>query len=158
MHVSGEPPYRQLIQSAADVRQWVDATEQELASGRRVVATFIIDIEGHLWIADRHSEHVQCARGNPVLSAGEITFTLEINMVDVACVTNQSTGYCPEPDSWDAVASALARAGFSYPPEFSLAFLFRKCVDCATTNIVKEDRYECDVCGQILPAHWNFEG
>ncbi|BDA71358.1 hypothetical protein CAL7716_055240 [Calothrix sp. PCC 7716] len=58
--------------------------------------TVIIDVDEQLWIADRHSEHVQCARGQRVLSAGEITFTLASSNVLVSEVSNQSTGYCPE--------------------------------------------------------------
>ena len=51
--------------------------------------------------------HVACAAGGPVLSAGEITFDDDMT---VAEITNQSTGFCPEPESWPAVSDALDRA------------------------------------------------
>ena len=41
--------------------------------------------------------------------AGEITFTVRPGSISVTWVTNQSTGYCPEPASWPAVETALAR-------------------------------------------------
>lgn len=36
--------------------------------------TFVIDSSGILRLAPRRSEHVACAGGGPVLSAGEVTF------------------------------------------------------------------------------------
>src|SRR5689334_429003 len=98
------------ILSPEDVRQWVKATQQELSSGC-VIATFVIDAEGTLRIADRRSEHVACASGGKVQSAGEMTFEIG-SKIAVAEVTNQSTGYCPEPESWPAVAAALTQAEF----------------------------------------------
>src|SRR5689334_6891406 len=86
------------VRTPADVRAWVEATRQELAGGS-VIATFVVDAAGQLLVADRRSEHVACAGGLPVQSAGEITFALG-ESIEVAGVTNQSTGYCPEPRSW----------------------------------------------------------
>jgi hypothetical protein len=42
-----------------------------------------------------------------VLSAGEITFSRKGKSLVVSDVTNQSTGYCPEPKSWKAVKASL---------------------------------------------------
>ena len=42
-----------------------------------------------------------------VLGAGEMTFVQAGADWRVAEVTNQSTGFCPDPDSWPAVAAAL---------------------------------------------------
>ena len=61
------------------------AAARLLAPGRPVLAredipgadepcTFVIDLEGTPLLAPRRSEHVACAGGGPVLSAGEITF------------------------------------------------------------------------------------
>jgi hypothetical protein len=75
------------------------------------VATFVIDLNGDLLVADRRSEHVACAGGGPVLSAGEMFFLVEEDRVEVTDVSNQSTGYCPEPSSWPGVAAALDRIG-----------------------------------------------
>ena len=55
-------------------------------------------------LADRHSEHVACAGGGPVLSAGEMFFLLEDSRAAVVEVSNQSTGYWPETSSLTAVA------------------------------------------------------
>src|SRR4051794_32328427 len=96
------------IRSPSDVQQWVRESAQVLSHGV-VTATFVIDTNGILLIADRRSEHVACAGRKPVLSAGEISFAVGSG-VEVVCITNQSTGYCPEPESWPAVAQALSRA------------------------------------------------
>lgn len=126
------------IDSSEDVLRWVRQTDQESSSSRSITATFVIDEANHLLIADRRSEHLACAGGKPVLSAGEMTFTLKPSGVSVSYVTNQSTGYCPEPESWEAVRTALVRAGFVPPDRFSQAFLFRRCPRCRSINIIKD--------------------
>src|SRR5688572_23433490 len=68
--------------------------------------TYVVGVDGLLRIAHRRSEHVACAGGGDVLAAGELTAT----RAGVVEVSNQSTGYCPEPESWPAVARALEAA------------------------------------------------
>lgn len=151
-----DPPQRIHVQQPQDVLRWIKETGQRLCAGRTVTATFVVETGGRLWIADRHSEHVQCARGQDVLSAGEMTFLVDKQGVTVKEVTNQSTGYCPEPESWDAVAAALDTAQIPHPGRFTTGFLFRRCEVCGMTNIVKEDIFECGVCRGALPRQWNF--
>ena len=121
-----------------------------------IALTFVIDANGLLWTADHHSKHVACARGGDVLSAGRITLEIEDRKVAVVRVTNMSTGYCPEPESWPAVAAALDKAGIRHPNKFTQAFLFRRCENCKQTNIVKEDNFTCAGCGAELSQEWNF--
>jgi hypothetical protein len=144
------------VESSKDVLRWIQQTGQELTAGS-ITATFIIDEAGWLRIADRRSEHVACAGGRPVRSAGEITFTVRPPSVDVTWVTNQSTGYCPKPDSWPAVQVALTRAGITSPAGFSQEFDFRRCPPCGSINLIKEAEFECGVCSSPLPAEWNLE-
>lgn len=66
-----------VILSQQDVLDWISDTNQELDGMNQVTVTFIINIEGQLLIADRHSEHVACAGGKEVLSAGEMTFEID---------------------------------------------------------------------------------
>ena len=80
------------------------------------------------------SEHVACAAGGPVLSAGEITFDDECNVPEIS---NQSTGFCPEPESWSTVERALDRVGIEHPGGFTIAVVFRLCPKCHERNIVK---------------------
>ncbi|MBC8141055.1 MAG: hypothetical protein H7Y38_06400 [Armatimonadetes bacterium] len=120
------------------------------------MATFVVTEDGALWIADRRSEHVQCARGGNILSAGEMAFAVDRGTVRVAEVSNQSTGYCPEGESWEAVDSVLSKTGMDYPPGFTNTFTFRRCPRCKTTNIVKENSFVCGYCGNDLPTVWNF--
>lgn len=145
------------VESPEDVRRWIRQTRQDVGAAGNVVATFVIDEAGWLRIADRRSEHVACAGGLPVRSAGEITFTVRRSGVSVTWVTNQSTGYCPEPDSWADVEATLARAGIAAPDGFSQAFDFRRCPRCGSINIVKDKVFECGSCSTQLPEKWNFE-
>ena len=144
------------LQSWDDVDAW-RASLPKLANNRLTV-TFVVLADG-LWIADRQSEHVACARGADVYSAGELTFAFQQRGAPITVVeaTNQSTGYCPEPDSWFAVERALERAGVqNHPGEFTTKLIFRWCPRCTSTNIVKDEWFQCVVCNAELPAEWNF--
>ena len=146
---------RAKVSNADDVRAWVDESSQDLDGNGSFTATFIVDIDRQLWIADRRSEHVACARGATVLSAGEITFTVSARDVDAVYLTNQSTGYCPEPESWSAVANSLDSAGIGHPNSFDVQCIFRRCT-CGQINIVKNSDYTCAVCDSQLAPKWNF--
>lgn len=141
------------IRCAADLQAWIKATGQRPAS--QIVATFVIDVNGSLLIADRRSEHVACAGGEPVLSAGEITFLADGDVLEVIEVSNQSTGYCPEPESWPQVALALDLLPLRHPGSFTQEIVFRRCASCGQVNVVKDDWLVCLFCGTDLPAHWN---
>ena len=145
------------IHSVADVIQWVRRTGQRSDPNGDVIATFVVDQNGVLLIADRHSEHVVCAGGQPVQSAGEITFQVSGSVIEVATVSNQSTGYCPEPESWAAVAAALAVAGLELPAHFALACVFRLCPACGSKNLIKDGVFECGVCEAVLPVAYNCQ-
>ena len=121
-------------------------------------ATFVIDTDGRLRVADRRSEHVACAGGGDVQSAGEMFFLIDGSAASkLAGVTNQSTGYCPEPESWPAVAAALDAASLPHPGGFTTEFVFRLCKACGQRNVVKEGVFECGACGRPLSAAWNFD-
>ena len=121
-----------------------------------MIATFIVDASGFLFVADRHSEHVACAGGLSVRSAGEITFSVGPT-VEVLEVSNQSTGYCPEPESWPAVADALSRAKFVAPDRFARAYAFRRCDGCDQLTLIKDSIFECGVCGAELSIEYNVQ-
>ncbi len=139
------------VTSEADVIAWVNSSRQKLDGDRSFVATFVIRTTGELWIADRHSEHVACADGRPVLSAGEMTFQIDRDTVTVVAASNQSLGYCPEPDSWPAVAAALDVARIPHMGDLTSPYIIRRCPSCDMRNIVKDDVYECSTCGSELP-------
>ena len=121
------------VASNADIYTWLQKTQSHKCKGL-LIFTFVVDTEGLLWIAARQSEHVACARGANVLSAGEITFGIADGQVFVSAITNQSTGYCPELESWSAVASALEKAHLAHPNGFTQAFIFRLCKKCGQRN------------------------
>lgn len=118
-----------------------------------VTATFVIDEDGYMRVAARRSEHVKCASGRPVRSAGEVTFALDGNVI---AISKHSTGYCPEPESWGACAEALDRIPLSHPGQFTTALEFRLCRQCKQRNVIKDGWYFCDICGAKLPEKWNF--
>ena len=145
------------VSNAAALIEWSAAF---LPSGRAlgsVPATFIIDTAEQLWVADRRSEHVACADGQAVLAAGEIIFDRTGNRIEAAEVTNQSTGYCPEPSCWSAVTRVLNRLGIPHPSYFTSVFEFRRCDRCDTTNLIKDAVFECAVCNSPLSQAWNYQ-
>ena len=84
------------VQTAASLDRALAALDAEDGA----LLTYVVDAEGALRLADRHSEHVACAGGGPVLTAGEIAFEEDQAGWRVAHASNQSTGYCPEESSW----------------------------------------------------------
>jgi hypothetical protein len=118
--------------------------------------TFVVILDGHLRLAPRRSEHIDCAAGQDVLAAGEISFTQDRQMWTVDDVSNQSAGYCPDPDSWPAVAHALDRIGLAHPPDFTHKVIFRRCPACHERNIVHDAHFACAICGNPLPEDWNL--
>ncbi|WP_338792398.1 hypothetical protein [Bernardetia sp. MNP-M8] len=140
-----------------DIVSWIEKTSQELINDS-VIATFIINENHQLVINDRHSEHVQCAGGKNVISAGEISFLIEKkDKISINEISNQSTGYCPKPESWKYVEKVLSKIGIEYPNDFTLAFDFRLCTNCQAINLIKEDIFECQVCANNLDSEWNFD-
>ncbi|MEW1566454.1 hypothetical protein AB0454_26120 [Streptomyces sp. NPDC093509] len=142
------------IGSAGDFRSWiVEQSAAELAEP----FTFVVDRDGVLRLAPRRSEHVACAGGDLVLSAGEISFIREADRWTVSEVSNQSTGYCPDVTSWAEVARALDAVELRRPSRFTHEVVFRRCPDCQEHNIVREDDFVCVFCGSDLPAVWNVD-
>ena len=140
-------PRGHAIHVAADLARLVDGEPM----------TFIVDVRGILHVAPRRSEHVACAGGDDVLSAGELIATCDRDRVRVTDISNQSTGYGPEPESWPAVAKALDDAGIAHDGSFTYEATFRRCPSCKQRNLVKEDWFECAMCGNALPRTWNFD-
>lgn len=151
----GCPQGRRIV-SQADLVDWIRAAGQAADRSCHITVTFVVDGEGFLRVADRHSEHLACAAGGHVRSAGEITFELVEGSAKAIAVTNQSTGYCPEPESWPEVAAALDRIPIPHPDRFAVEMVFRRCPACGQRNIVKDRWFYCGVCDAELPQHWNF--
>ena len=142
----------QVVASLADFSAWVAGrTAAELEEP----FTFVIDVRECLRLAARRSEHVVCADGQHVLGAGEIGFERTAEGWEVAQVSNQSTGYCPDVASWEAVAAALDRVGLARPAGFTQEVLFRRCPECGELNVVREEFFECAFCESDLPVEWN---
>ncbi|MEJ8645970.1 hypothetical protein WKI68_41685 [Streptomyces sp. MS1.HAVA.3] len=143
------------IRSDADVEDWASALPtEELAEP----FTFVVDTAGVLRLAPRRSEHVACAGAEPVLAAGEMAFRRESGAWVVCEVSNQSTGYCPDVESWTAVADALDAAGIERPSGFTHAVVFRRCPACRRLNIVRDGDFVCVFCDGALPSEWNVDG
>jgi hypothetical protein len=145
-----------IILSQRDVIDWIASTDQKIDKNNSVTATYVINDQYFLLISDRHDEHVACAGGKSVFSAGEITFEIIHDKVKISQITNQSTGYCPEPSSWPSVDKALSRTDLKYPAAFTSEFKFRRCLNCQTINIIKEEFFFCAVCDSQLPSDYNI--
>ncbi|MFJ9898468.1 hypothetical protein ACIQPR_34555 [Streptomyces sp. NPDC091280] len=142
------------ISSAADFGAWItERSAAELAEP----FTFVVGTDGALRLAPRRSEHVTCADGAMVLSAGEISFVRVAGRWAVSEVSNQSTGYCPDGASWSEVARALDDVGLGRPSGFTHEVTFRRCPGCQEHNIVREDDFVCVFCGSDLPQTWNVD-
>ena len=141
------------IASPDDLRAWLAFTQTDRSPDGTYVATFTVGVDGELLLAPRRSEHVACASGGPVLSAGEIGFDDELTVMEIS---NQSTGFCPEPESCATVVTALDRIGIPHPGRFTTEVVFRLCPTCGERNIVKDDWYYCTMCDAELPRNWNF--
>jgi len=141
------------VQARADLAGWLAGRDRrELAEP----FTYVVDPGGVLRLAARRSEHVACAGGGDVLAAGELAFARTDDGWVVSSVSNQSTGYCPDLDSWRAVTAALALAGVPHPEFFTDPVVFRRCPGCGERNIVREEHFVCALCDAALPAEWNF--
>lgn len=90
-------------------------------------------------------------------AAGELTVALECGRVVVTRLSNQSTGYCPQPESWNAAAAALRAIGLEPPTGFDPRCEFRCCERCGALNIVKHDAFDCAVCDASLPRAYNAQ-
>ena len=151
--VAGSPGGR-VVASPADLREWLAEADEPPEPDGSVPATFIVDGDGRLRLAPRRTEHVACAEGGEVLAAGELFLRGET----VVGATNQSTGYCPRPESWAAVAAALDAAGLPHPGGYTAEFVFRRCEACQALNVVKDGWLVCAVCDAPLPPDWNCTG
>jgi hypothetical protein len=100
---------------------------------------------------------VACAAGDDVLAAGELVFAENRGRFEVIEATNQSTGYCPEPECWNVLEAVLDALRITHPPAFTAAFDFRRCDGCGTTNLIKDSVFECAVCQSALSQTWNFD-
>jgi hypothetical protein len=141
------------ITSQADLDQWLASQDRRDLDEP---FTFVVDLDGQLRLAARRTEHVACASGQEVLSAGEMQFARRDTGWVVEDVSNQSTGYCPDLDSWPAVAAALDRACLRHPEQFTRPIVFRLCPSCHERNIVRDGIFVCALCDAPLPQRWNF--
>lgn len=142
------------VRTRRDIKIWLETDPTEQLPDGSWVATFIVSLNEVLFLAPRRSEHIACAAGEPVLSAGEITLDAEIDVIEIS---NQSTGFCPEPESWSAVRSVLDNLGIGHPGDFTNSVTFRRCPKCGERNIVKDAWYFCLLCASELPEQWNFD-
>jgi hypothetical protein len=92
----------------AALARWLDARPADELSEP---FTFVVSLDGQLRLAPRRSEHVDCAAGQPVLAAGEVLFSQDWAGWSVIEISNQSAGYCPDPDSWPGQDAGPPRPG-----------------------------------------------
>ena len=149
----------QRIESVDDLVNWILENNGKPKTDDLIICTFVINLEGKLLIADRHTEHVQCANGENVRSAGEMGFYLDNqNKVTIEFVSNQSTGYCPSSASWLEVEHSILKInGLNIPEGFDPEFIFSYCPNCKTRQIVKDEFYFCPKCEERLLNEDDFQ-
>lgn len=145
------------IASPEDVLRWVTSNNEGRQSQGEAIATFVVNEAGTLLVADRHSEHVACAGNQPVRAAGEMCFVVGGASVTVTRISNQSTGYCPEPECWIGVVAALREAGLEPTEGFDPWCEFRRCPECRAINLLKHGVFECVICSAELPREYNCQ-
>lgn len=155
-HLIGENSHRRHITCAHDLEQWFTEHRSECDAEGYVPATYIVDLQERLWIADRRSEHVACAHGQPVLAAGELFIEKDGKWFHIARISNQSTGFCPPVTTWESVKNLLDQMKVGHPDSFDPACEFRRCEGCGQRQIVKDADFSCSFCGQDLPPVWNI--
>lgn len=148
-------PISTRIESQQDIKEWINNSDRKTDYSEFVICTFIIDTKGYIRIADRHSEHIACSSGNPVLSAGEMFFVFNKNQYEVIEISNQSTGFCPEPKSW--FWEALDRLSMKHLNKFTANFVFRRCTKCSLLNVIKDNLFVCAECNTKLPRIWKCQ-
>lgn len=146
-------PHR--VDSRKDLQIWVDRNRGEVDREGYVPATYVVAENGGLYLADRRSEHVACARGGRVRAAGEIFFEVTSAGLAVARVSNQSTGYCPPVETWPVVENWMKSLQLESPSFFDPACEFRRCDSCENLQIWKEHSPDCLFCDRPLADHWN---
>lgn len=151
-HAKTQPPGTP-IRTLSDLSRWLETKSADKTINGSWIVTFTLGEDEIIRLAPRRSEHVACASGGPVLSAGEIEIDEDFYILEIS---NLSTGFCPEPESWKAVAAALNRICVEHPGAFTHSVIFRLCPKCGERNIVKDSWYYCHLCDAELPAHWNF--
>ena len=112
---SASPP-GVVIENPASLTAWFERHVEDMTTEGTITATFVVDADGLLRLARAPLGTRGLSSGGPVLSAGEITFS---KGGDVTEITNQSTGFCPEPESWPSVAAVLYRIPLSHPGRFT---------------------------------------
>ena len=153
LEVAKTQPSGTPVLTREDISAWLETDSTERLPDGAWIATFTVGTDQVLYLAPRRSEHVACAAGGPVLAAGEITIDAECSVTDIS---NQSTGFCPEPESWTSVELVLERIGLDHPGEFTTAVIFRLCPKCHERNIVKDSWFHCQLCDAKLTDAWNF--
>ncbi|MFF8399469.1 hypothetical protein [Streptomyces sp. NPDC016172] len=138
------------ITSAADLERFLEERGSDEAAEP---FTFVVDASCFLVLAPRRSEHVACAGAEPVLAAGEVRFSRndENGRLIADYVSNQSTGYCPQAESWAAVVIGLVRAEVEHGTGYTHPIVFRCCPSCHNWNVVKESVFVCSMCDSDLP-------
>lgn len=147
---------RHLVVDARGILAWATEMAGLTSKDRELTFTYVVLPVARLFLADRRSEHVACARGSAVVTAGEITFERHGSGLILAEISNLSTGYCPEPGSWPVINEALVRAGFPSIRGFTHPFEFRFCAPCAQTCVIKDHAFICPACSGDLPREWNY--
>lgn len=152
---SGARPAGVVVETALQFADLADDPSQERLGDGSVAFTYVVDQSNSLRVANRRSEHVVCAGGEPVLAAGELFVTPGRKGSWVVRASNFSNGYMPSEDSFMALKLALERARLPAPKGFDPAIAYRYCGRCMEAVIAETGA--CRVCQAALALKWDLD-
>ena len=141
---------RHLVTCPEDVRNGISNNRTAVAGGS-MMATFVIDTTSLRGLQTSQRTCRVCTWRRRAFSwRDDIVHGLDERWQFRGY--HKSTGYCPGIDSWPVVAVALDKARIGHPNGFTVKCVFRKC-SCGQINIIKDNYFQCAVCGSQLPEH-----
>lgn len=84
--------------------------------------TYVILPNGKFYLGDRRTEHVNVARGENVLAAGEVVFWRNYRALQVKYINNRSNGYYPGSESEKHLEDSLKEIVDEPPTRFTEVF------------------------------------
>jgi hypothetical protein len=104
------------IRSQADLQAIAPILREDLTWSSSKPQTYIVTADSVFVLGGYLNEHVEVARGEPVLAAGEATLEEQPDGTwRITALNNRSYGYMPDECSWAAVDRGLSATGVEYP-------------------------------------------
>ncbi len=85
--------------------------------------SYVVNLRLEFLVGGSTEEHVEIAKGEPVLSAGEVYFEIHSpGKWEISYINNRSYGYLPHPNSYKWIKESLYSSGIKLPEHFTEVF------------------------------------